>query len=720
MSSYLQQDAVSPEYTLYLDSHNRVQDCKDPENPTNDITIPTNMGRTRLPVTQMYLGSLELKLEQYLIERKWNRLYFNEGIALSVNTVADLPLREFTVNVNGTPFTAVIPMWLNPISSAVFNGSTVVITTQFEHGLENSNAWNWGQGVRLISTDQTDPTLVQLNSTNPNFSIIDDFRFQITNFVGATLTGTLPGFVHAPVIPSPRHLANVITFALNGVIPDGFQVTYDTDTSLFSIRTTLTKGQTCRTLTGTITTDTVQLVIPSSNSLPSLMGFGYGTITLPTTSTDCSPSERPDTKCDPFTFTGQFGYQCNSFIDITPGNYGAADLASQLYLQFNRFFFDPGCDADPANRNNFVFSDPSGTCIVIPIEYGLYTPDTFAEYLQDQMDANDTTGNTYTVTWDPDRCTFIFSSDNTFGLEFANANDSSALRLGFSAVNMRGKTQYESNTSFCTPLKQCCGTNIPTKFTSYVYSPTINTSTRRFTIFVDKVRVLDTDVADIGGSTQKRLTVTVGGNPVAHGYQPDDVIIFIDTGGGGDTFELRVTNVVDAFTFDVEPGSTGLTGGASGSSQLSGVVASNLILSQSQLPQITNQLPPRILGFHPSDVLYQSGVTPPFTAPYNYDVDAPSYVLVEVDVPKGATHNNHAWNNDNKDKIFAKVILYPQFRFERIYPMNMYLPQVERISELKMRILNPDHTLYQFHGRDWSATICFRVAEDLSSNAICY
>ena len=82
-----------------------------------------------------------------------------------------------------------------------------------------------------------------------------------------------------------------------------------------------------------------------------------------------------------------------------PGNYTVDSLLYQLNLQWNRFFFDGGVTNDPSTRPMYLyFQSSSGVAHNISINYGSYTPDTFAEYLQAQMNISNTT-NTYTVTW---------------------------------------------------------------------------------------------------------------------------------------------------------------------------------------------------------------------------------------------------------------------------------------------------------------------------------
>src|SRR5436190_18079102 len=124
-------------YVWGAESSNRLQNGPDPNNPTNNIIVPTEMPDERLPVLSMNLGSAELPLPQYTVERAWNKLYFDEGIRLIVNSVADLCVRTFEVSINGEVFDAILPIYLNPIIEVdTSNATSPIFTTMFEHALD--------------------------------------------------------------------------------------------------------------------------------------------------------------------------------------------------------------------------------------------------------------------------------------------------------------------------------------------------------------------------------------------------------------------------------------------------------------------------------------------------------------------------------------------------------------------------------------------------------
>jgi hypothetical protein len=708
-----------PEYTWAVQSANGLFTGTDPQNRTNDIDIPTKMPRLRMPASQIYLGSVELPLAQLLVESQWNTLYFDEGIRLIVNNESELCTREFTVIVNGVPVTAIVPMLYNPIIDVDLSDPTrPIFTTLFDHALDVREQWNWGQPIQLVSTPLTDPALINLTQQNANFQIISSNQFQISNApaVAYPNPGGIFGYVYAPPIGSPQYLAQITQAALNIAAPGEFFLTYDTNSGHFVFRSDIRQQDTCLS-NPPLAYANIVISIPVGSCLAAIMGFGScGNVPVPT-----APSDReckPEFACR-YQLEGGWGYQCFSQIRLTPSNYGPESFAAQLNLQWNRFYFDGGCAMNPANRPVFVFSAADGTCISIPIEYGMYTPDTFAEYLQTQMNALDPNGNTYNVGWEMKTGQFCFTSTSgsTFGLEFNDPNNTfNPCIIGFDAISYRGQGQYCSTTSFQVPTNGCCALE-NLRFSSLVFSTRVTPSQGRFTINVAPPRTITNGfLTDIGGGLAEIFTTAP--NLVAHGLQPEDLVTVRDT-GTNTVYTLRVIEVLDAFRIRAEIGSVGSLVGAANlpvSFGMSGQPVVSLLWADQQRP---NRLPHRFLGYSQQDALYRPGVNPPFISPNAYDLDPPKYVLMVLTDPNGATHTSHAYQNSNIPNVFAKIIFYPQFRLERNFPMIMYIPQLYQITKVHFVFYNPDHTLYQFHNKDWSCTLNFVVAE-AQADLVCF
>jgi len=704
-----------PEYTWAVDSVNG-RCPTDPKNPTNDLDIPTRMPRLRTPVTQIYLGSIELPLAQFLVERLWNTLYFDEGVRLIVNTDSDLCTREFTVIVNGTPVTAILPILYNPVVDVdVTDPTAPIFTTMFDHALDLRGEWNWGSPIQLVSTPLTDPNIINLTLTNPHLTVLSPNTFQLSGIPPTVFPnpGGIYGYVHAPPIASPALLAQITQAALNLVAPGEFRLSYDINTGRFTFQSIRTVNGTCVT-NPPLAHENLVIAIPTRNCLAALMGFGCGNVPVPTPPSLTQNLEcKVDTTCQTFVLEGGFGYQCFSQIRIMPGNYGPESFAGQLNLQWNRFFFDGGCSNNPLLRPVFVFSSSNGACVSFPIEFGTYTPDTFAEYVETQMNLLDPLGNTYTVSWDMATGLFCFKIDTpgaTFGLEFADpANTFNPAILGFDAVAHRGQNTYCSTTPFQVPTNSCCGTDT-LRFSSLVFAPRVFPGQGKFVIQVNPPRCVPTAfLTDLGGGVVEIFTTAP--NLLAHGLQPEDLVEVRDT-ATGTTYELRVIEVVDAFRIHAEIGSVAPFIGAVNlpvSFCYGDAPVASLLWADRQRP---NPLPPRFLGYTYQDALFDPSVPiPPFVSPNSFDLEGPKYLLMVITDPNGATHTNHAWEQNNIPNVFAKVILYPQFRLERNYPMIMYVPSVVQVEKMHFIFLNPDHTPYQFHGKQWSCTLNMAVPE---------
>jgi len=704
-----------PEYVWDVSSDNRICSPSNTDpvqalvNPTNNITIPTSMPRLRTPTVLISLGSMELPLAQYLIEYLWNTLYFDEGVRLIVNNDSELCTREFSVNLNGTVITAILPILFNPIIDVdLTDPNNPIFTTQFDHALDLRDQWNWGAPIELISTNLTDPALTQFTANNPNLVILGPNEFQLLNAPGAyPSSGGIFGYVHAPPIASPAYLAQIVNAALNLVAPGQFIVTYNSN-GRFTFQSAITQSGTCVS-NPPLSNENITLLIPTRNCLAALMGFGCGNVPVPTVPsvTDVVDCKVP-VPCNPPTLEGGFGYQCFSQIAITPGNYTANTLIDQLNLQFNRFFFDGGLTNAAADRPIFVFSDPAGIGHQIPIEFGQYTPDTFAEYLQQQMNIADPTNN-YIVSWDITTGLFCFQGTSNFGLEFNDSTQTlNPAVLGYDAISYRGQNQYCSTTPFQVPTSTCCGTQ-QSRFSSYIFNTQASFSNAKFTIEVNPPRCVSVaGFTDIGGGIGELYTDLPAPGPLlAGGLQPEDTV---NITLAGVTYSLRVVEVVNAFRVRVEiAGVSALVGlvNAAVSFCYGDLVVSSLLFADQQKK---NRLPPRMLGYGNQDALY-SGSPPVFISPFSYDLDYPRYVLLVITDPEGSTHQSHQSGQSVIPNVFAKILIFPQLRVERNYQMLLYLSEVKQVTHATFVFLNPDHTPFQMHGKNWSCTLTLVVAE---------
>jgi hypothetical protein len=744
------------EYVAYLDTHNAEPKLDPDENPTNNVIIPCQFP-SRLNVAQISLGSLELPLAQYNIENEWNTLEFDEGIDLFVMAPQFESIVQFVINENGTDVIGQLPPRLNPIVAVAplpnnINPTSVTFTTQYPHQLELRGFFNWGEPMKVTGTPLFDSAINQLTLTNPNLTILNPYQFSLT-LSGAALTfSTNPtnlfGYVTTPSIPSPDYLATLVTFALNLVAPGHWKIAYDSSNGKYKLTWV---GTNCEAKEASPAT----LMIDGVNSLPNIMGFGFVNVPIPIPGFDVvtykfeKPRELPNLSgnslqsinCSP----------SRSRIEIDMGNYSPNELMANVARQFDRFFFDSGCNTGAALLNVptlFYYSNQCGICYSFAIPFGMYSPDSFATFLQTQIQINI---SSMSVTWDVNTGQFTFEAASDFGLEFDAATVNTtiqtaelAFRLGFYPISYRNNNTYKSVMPFYYPTKGSCGTSMPDRHLSYVYSPMpqqILNNQKRFAIELTKTRSIAT-VGPVVNNADHTLSVTTqlflsggGGSvvPIAHGFQVLDVV---EVTVSGNTYELTVIRVDSYDQFTVELGSIPIGTIANLTAPVSPFTSpappyntycvrlSNAIVSNIYFTCLENDVLALTLGFNKTDYLWNPAEPTSWIAPALYSLDYPTYVLVEMTQPTGATHNMHPWNTDSEhtdtiSNVLAKVIIYPQFRMERNFPFTMIIPDLRIINRVQIRILNPNHSPYKLHGRNFSFTLVMQSVMK-SINQLCY
>lgn len=779
------------EYVVCIDSRNR--DLKLYPQP-NDFKLPINFPRG-LPITRLSLGSIELPLPQYIIEEAWNRIYLSEGLSLIVNSENQECLRRFTIReYDGTVVEVIVPIYLNEfVNIDATDPNSPIFETAFEHGLDLRSQWNWGAPIRIISTSLTDPDVINLTPNNQYLQILSPTTFQLVNIPTPLTSPELGGYLHAPPIANPQKLADMITFGLNNsavVANFEYLVEFDGCTNQFCV-----KMPTNSECLGNFP-PAVILSSGSTNCLTYLMGFGCTDLPL--------PSDPKKAACEGV--CGQFCYQCFSYVALTPGNYNVESFPAEFATQANRFYFEPGCRPGtsaigiPVPPPTLVFSDKCGICQVVTIPFGKYCPEQFALALQTAMNGTSAT-NDYRVEYLADCGQFRFStvSGATFGLEFDDPRNAGASfigissgarqitmqqRLGFTNGCYRGSNMYISNLPFHLPTKGCSSTSIPERCLSNVIVPLLSRSKKEIGVNACQPKVVEGTLTDVGGGIGRIESMIVQGDPpavvpYAHGFQPEDVVTICDP-ATGDAYEVVVSTVIDATTFEVEiAGVTALIGAANlnvcvslfgpvilnlffGSicsvgntsnnqpnacnnysnlnnascSSSSGFPSTPLASCQSNCPPSSvstcttsagfhgpktnsNLIRSEISGFPPTAVLWNGVGCLPFFAPNQFNLDPPAYLLVQLVEPSESRYIQHTYKNETLTNILAKIVAYPPLRVERAIPMEAIFQGLQVINQIHIRILNPDHSLYHFHGLNWSASLIF-IASASSGSQICY
>jgi hypothetical protein len=92
-------------------------------------------------------------------------------------------------------------------------------------------------------------------------------------------------------------------------------------------------------------------------------------------------------------------------------------------------------------------------------------------------------------------------------------------------------------------------------------------------------------------------------------------------------------------------------------------------------------------------------------APHHWCLEQPSYVLLDLGLQHVSATISHRCGDDLLGQFFGKIVLYPPFKEMRMTPIQAVGTGVSVVSQLRLRILNPWHQLYQLHGRNWSFTV---------------
>lgn len=768
--SLMSQRSSHQEYVVCIDSRNRNLEFY-PE--PNDVKLDINFSRG-LPVTRISLGSIELPLPQYIIEKEWSRIYLSEGFALIVNSELEECLRELTVREwDGSIVRATLPIWLNPIVDIDTSDPTSpIFMTMFAHALGLRGEWDWGAPIRLISTVLTDPTVINMTENNSHLEILSPYMFRLNDIPAIPPLVLNQGYLHAPAIANPEKLANIVTAGLNrNSLNLSYKMVFDGTKNQFCLRLTTfpcalstAPDEKCiissslnisssyvggREVARPMVSPAV-IIANSTNCLSFIMGFGCTDLPLP-------PGEESVTKG----VCGEFCYQCMSFIELCPGNYNVETFPAQFSTQANRFYFEPPCMTSGMNPISvppptLVFSDRCGMCQVVHIPFGKYSPETLAQVLENAMNTTSST-NDYRVDYDSKNGKFKFRtvSGALFGLEFNDPRNTGLSFLGLSSgarelsMNERlgfingcysGDNMYMSNRTFHVPTKGCKCTTIPERLLSNIYVPLLTRSKKEFGVNACRPRIANGLLTDLGNGFVRIDTFLIpppappAPPQYAHGFQPEDVINVSDQNM---TYQLVVAEIISATSFLAEiSGVSNLVGVTDLMVCISlfGPVIFNLFFGalcnvspftqsfMDSTPYATypiNTIRAEITGFPPTAILWNGMGSLPFFAPNQFNLDPPPYLLIELVTPNESRYIQHTFQNDTITNLLAKIIAYPQLRQERAVPQEVNFQGLKVINQLHIRILNPNHTLYHFHGSDWSATMIF-IVSGLTGAQSCY
>jgi len=107
--------------------------------------------------------------------------------------------------------------------------------------------------------------------------------------------------------------------------------------------------------------------------------------------------------------------------------------------------------------------------------------------------------------------------------------------------------------------------------------------------------------------------------------------------------------------------------------------------------------------------LYGAGL---YLAPSQWNLDPTPYVLLMLSDPEMTTsfHTHHTPEGDRP--VLAKLIMSSPYTNVHNQIMQMGLDGYRNLRQVRIQILNPDYTPYQFHGRNFTMSLCFVIDSD--------
>jgi len=91
-------------------------------------------------------------------------------------------------------------------------------------------------------------------------------------------------------------------------------------------------------------------------------------------------------------------------------------------------------------------------------------------------------------------------------------------------------------------------------------------------------------------------------------------------------------------------------------------------------------------------------------------LSGPSYILMQIVDPMGSAQCEQVSMGGNVSGIIGKLVFVSLFKtlYEHVPRIFRFFP-ARRVTEIHVRLLNPDGSLYNLHGMHWSATLLFRT-----------
>jgi hypothetical protein len=114
-----------------------------------------------------------------------------------------------------------------------------------------------------------------------------------------------------------------------------------------------------------------------------------------------------------------------------------------------------------------------------------------------------------------------------------------------------------------------------------------------------------------------------------------------------------------------------------------------------------------IMGFHKGVASLKNGC---LSAPNVFNLQPPAYVLLDIELNHFSSNFMHRAGQDVLQQLMGKVVLFSNFRYERTAGITRLATGLSYVSDLRIRLLTPWHTVWPLHGLEWSCTLVFGSA----------
>ena len=711
----------------------------------------------RFSAVKLMLGSLEFPMVQWSIEEAWNRIYFSEAYRLTPDSCYLKLLEEVT----GEHFNEIllrIPPRLNEVLEVrEETGRWSKVRCRFPHGLWANGRrcivglFAWGD-VELLCGSLGRVSLNALHATG-QLEYLSETEFLIPRQSCDVAVG---GYLYAPAYPSPSALCDVLTYAL--AFADAlamYEIVYDAPTNRATLQATKYPDD-AQMLSVRLYGSELATILGYSSAIHERRFHRGGPENAETMSFDFFASSGDRTPLvlpsDPFN-----GWM---HAELEPGWYTPAQrpmctgqplrLSQEFELSMNRLNFGmvERIPQGAVTGHFLVFRDPSGAQHLCPVYVGRYSAEQLALVLETEMTRQcrrSMPEACFTVEYEENRFRFTCETRTNngkiepaaFTLLFNHPAQFDPSRIGFRSVCLSGFDTYSSAFRVECPSEARI---VPRN----LYRIQEIGHQKRFRI--QAAPPLDYTAIILKYDTISNTLVLrtyMGQIPCAHGLQPGDIVhlsasktaevasfdsnawqpMSIASCPVGGTGKGIVVEMIengcrdDMFVPNHEQIDVAIR--VKPTHELVDAVGQCLTMTLETSPfnlcfGSPRSVPAHFLGFPLGatewgrDGSAQSGSfrIPPYDGPYVHALDHPEYVLLYIDDLKKNVGLQHGYGRNNTTP-FAKIVLFPMVREERMLPRDTSLLSGENLATFTLRFCNPDGTPYHFHGANFSFSLNF-------------